>query len=438
MIKSDNLPKLVSPWNALTISKLVDSAGRTRSSDIIFVDAPDTSTWLHRPAKSLTYFALSKDSQRFASQLTALGIKQGDAVMLMLPNAVEFPVACLGAMLAGMVPVPVSIGLSPEHLRIIAELSNAKAIITVSKLADIDLATIARSLAAQVFSIRAVASFGIDVPAGVVSLEGWDEADLALVNDASSLKSDNANLITVEFVGDTPRALVRTQSQLIAEAMALSSTSQVGSKSTVISTIIPGSAFSFISNVVLPILVRAQMNFHGVFSSQTLLQQIKASSHICLIAPLAAEEGIAELAQDIQKNIDTCILLRRLEKNITSSNTFLSKPIVDVTAIGDAAHICVPRKGKDVTNALPQNWRQPGMRIVEGDILLVKTRIDSENRVSLSGFGVASLNDAPLGSAIEGGLTTEFFAQISEVQTFIPFDALNNFIEPELGAKSAA
>ena len=438
MTPSSTLPKLVSPWSGLTVSRLIESAGRTRASDIIFVDAPDTSTWLHRPARSLTYEALSKETRRFASQMMALGLKHGESVLVLLPNAVEFPIACLGAMLAGMVPVPVAVGTSVDRLRGIAELCNAKAIITVSKLAELDLASLARDLASQVFSVRAVASFGCTLPDGVVSLDDWDEADLAPVGEFPSLGTDDVNLISVECIKDTPRALARTQSQLIAEAMALSSTAQISSKTSVISTIVPGSAFSFISSIILPILVRAQMHFHGVFSSKTLVQQIKASANLCLIAPLAAEEGLSELSPLIQQNINSYILLNRLENSLDPHMTFLLNNSVDVTAIGDAAHLAIPRRGKTMRGALPQNWRQPGLRIVEGDILLVKSTIDEQNRLSLSGFGVASELNAPLGSSIEGELSTEFYAQKAEGQTFVPFEKMDDFVGEELNKKSAA
>jgi mycobactin salicyl-AMP ligase len=444
MTPAITLPRLVSPWNGLTISKLVESASRTRCNDIAFVDAPDTSIWLHRPARSLNYKALREQTHLFARQLTTLGLKRGETVMLLLPNAVEFPIACLGAMLAGFVPVPVSIALSFEQLRQVAERTHAKAIITVAHVLDVELANRARDIAAQVFSIKAVASFGENIPDGVVSLDNWDEVDLAPLNESAALNIDDKSLINVEFIGKTPRALARTQGQIMAETIALSSTAQIDSKSSIINTILPSSAFSFISSIALPIISRAQMHFHGLFSSKTLIQQIKAIQHIktcsnaILIAPLAAEEGLAELSEDIQKGLNRCILLRRLEKNLNPQTTFLPIPVIDVTAIGDAAHLCIPRKSKDMRGALPQNWRQPGMRVVESDILLVKTRIDAENRLSLSGFGVASLSDAPLGSAIEGGLTTEFYAQNGEGQTFIPFEMMTDFVEPVTGKQSAA
>jgi AMP-binding enzyme len=444
MTPSITLPSLVSPWNALSISKLVESASRTRGNDIAFIDAPDTSTWLHRPARSLNYKTLRDETRWFARQLTTLGLNRGDAIMLIMPNAVEFPIACLGAMLGGFVPVPVSIACTHEHMRLVAERSNAKAIITVARVLELELANRARDIAAQVFSIKAVACFGGNIPDGVVSLENWDEADLAPLNENVSLSIDDKSLISVEFIGKTPRALARTQGQIIAEAIALSSTAQIDSKSSIINTIIPSSAFSFISSIALPILARAQMHFHGLFSSKTLIQQIKAihqinnCPNITLIAPLAAEEGLADLEQTIQERLNKCILLRRLEKKLEPQTAFLSTPVIDVTAIGDAAHLSIPRKISGMRGALPQNWRQPGMRVVESDILLVKTRIDAENRLSLSGFGVAGLNDAPLGSAIEAGLKTEFHAQNGEAQTFIPFEMLNDFVEPETSAKSAA
>ncbi len=440
LTSTTNLPRLISPWNDITFPKLVESTARSRGDDIAYIDAPDTRSWLYRPARALTYRLLAQEVTKFACQLATLGLKRGDALMMVLPNAVEFPIACLGAMMAGIVPVPVSLGLAPERIRQIAELTNAQAIVTVSKLAEISPAMMMRDIAAQVFSIRAVASFGADVPDGVVALDEWDEADLNGLEPASALGRDDISLISVEFADEVPRALARTQSQLIAEAVALSSTAHIGAKWRIVNTIVPGSAFSVISSVALPILVRAQLHFHGVFASETLIQQIKSSPGIALIAPQAVEPGIVELAEKLQGSLGARVLLHRLEHGtrVTPPDPALDGRVVDVTALGEAGHFVIPRPAPGKIGPLPQNWRQPGTRVVESDMLLLKARIGTDSRITLSGFGAANPLGTAAGSSMEGGILTEILAHSGEGQTFVPFEEAELLEASDEANRSAA
>ena len=182
-----SLPRLIAPWNALTLSKLLESAARSRGDDIAYIDAHDTQNWLHRSACGYNYRDLAQAARNFARKLITMGLKRGDTVMLVLPNAVEFPIAAYGAMMVGIVPVLASITYTPEKLRQIAELSDAKAIITIAKIGDVELASTMRSIALQVYSIKAIASFGADLPEGVIALDSWEEADLDDINDHQPL-----------------------------------------------------------------------------------------------------------------------------------------------------------------------------------------------------------------------------------------------------------
>lgn len=56
----------------------------------------------------LSYGALAEKVRRFASGLSNLGLKQGERILIVLPDRVEWPIAFLGAMYAGLVPIPVN------------------------------------------------------------------------------------------------------------------------------------------------------------------------------------------------------------------------------------------------------------------------------------------------------------------------------------------
>ncbi len=71
-----------------------------------------------------SYSALKAAVLGTGQGLLQAGLHPGDIVLMRLGNTVEFPIAYLGAIAVGIVPVPTSSQLTePETARIIAELS---------------------------------------------------------------------------------------------------------------------------------------------------------------------------------------------------------------------------------------------------------------------------------------------------------------------------
>ncbi len=69
-----------------------------------------------------TYAALSQAVSGIARGLHDLGFKPGDRVLLRLSNQVEFPLAYLGAITAGLVPVPTSAQLTQAEITTISQM----------------------------------------------------------------------------------------------------------------------------------------------------------------------------------------------------------------------------------------------------------------------------------------------------------------------------
>ena len=419
------LPPLISPWNGLTFARLAQAMARSRGDQVAFVDAPDTQAWLGRLPKQVTSRMFGQLVSEFAAKLTGLGLRCGDTALLLLPNSTDFPVAFVGALAAGIVPVPLSLALPPDLIREAAILVDAQAIITVSRLGDLRPASALRDVAGRVFSIRAVAAFGGECPDGVVDLDAWDAGDLKAPDPDRALAADETSLITLEFHDLEPRALARTQSQLIAETIALTSTAQIAPRARILNMLMPASAFGVVASVALPLLVRAEVQCHGLFSTRTLVRQVEAAPGIAIIAPARIEAGLVELSEAIATRPGASILLQRLELGDIQrpSSRCLPGRVVDVTAIGEAGHYLVPRTITGRRGALPQNWRQPGTRVVESDTLLIQARIGESGTLALRGYGVPHrLGGAP-GDAILDGLATSFFAEQREGQTFEPYSA---------------
>lgn len=83
-----------------------------------------------------SYAALAQRVDRMASALRAAGITQEQRVLLCLLDTVDFPTAFLGAIKAGIVPVPLNTLLTAEDYRWMLEDSRAAAVMVSGELSD--------------------------------------------------------------------------------------------------------------------------------------------------------------------------------------------------------------------------------------------------------------------------------------------------------------
>jgi acyl-CoA synthetase (AMP-forming)/AMP-acid ligase II len=90
---------------------------------------------------SFSYTAVERMTARFGGALQALGLRKGDRVALILPNNDDFVLCFLGAIRAGIVPVPIyppmALGALQAYLdntRHIVAKSGARTIVTTSKI----------------------------------------------------------------------------------------------------------------------------------------------------------------------------------------------------------------------------------------------------------------------------------------------------------------
>lgn len=85
----------------------------------------------------LTYAQLNKSSQQFAAYLqNYLQLEKGSRVALMMPNLLQYPVACFGVLRAGLVVVNVNPLYTPDELTHQINDSGAETLIVLSNFAD--------------------------------------------------------------------------------------------------------------------------------------------------------------------------------------------------------------------------------------------------------------------------------------------------------------
>lgn len=85
--------------------------------------------------KELTFGEIDKLSQDFGAYLQSRGLEQGDRVALMMPNMLQYPIALLGALRAGLVVVNTNPLYTPREMLHQFTDSGAKAIVIVENFA---------------------------------------------------------------------------------------------------------------------------------------------------------------------------------------------------------------------------------------------------------------------------------------------------------------
>ena len=85
--------------------------------------------------KSLTYAELDAASNAFAAHLQSLGLEKGDRVALMMPNILQYPVAMVAVLRAGLTVVNVNPLYTPRELEHQLNDSGAKAIVILENFA---------------------------------------------------------------------------------------------------------------------------------------------------------------------------------------------------------------------------------------------------------------------------------------------------------------
>jgi benzoate-CoA ligase len=171
------LPPVPPPGRQFNFAHHLIERNRGRAAKAAFVDDRGT----------LTYGALEERIRRFASALLAAGVRREERVLLLMHDNVDWPVAFLGAMYAGIVPVAVNTLLAPDDHAYMLQHSRAQAAVISSALWP----TLQAALARGGHEVKTVVASGDPVP-GAMSFEAFLEAHAPLAAPAATGCDDPA------------------------------------------------------------------------------------------------------------------------------------------------------------------------------------------------------------------------------------------------------
>ncbi len=150
----------------LAIERGIDAAGGEQTAYVT-------------PRESLTYEQLRRQSNRMGHLLRDLGVRREQRVLLVLDDTIAFPIAFLGALRIGAVPVPVSVRETAENFRHFIEDSYAEVVVC-----DADMLPSLRAALAD----RDVRFLARGAHTGAIELDGAVELDGALAAQEDELE----------------------------------------------------------------------------------------------------------------------------------------------------------------------------------------------------------------------------------------------------------
>ncbi len=292
---SDRTDPTFSPQHAVSPSAATHNA--SPSLDDIFrrlvarnpslpalVDPPDKRRVTTEAPSGLTYDEADLVVSSLATEFVNSGLPAGSVIAVQLPNTVEFMLTVLAAFRAGLV-----VALLPQLWRK-ADLSaalnrtSARAIVTMGSIDGVNHADLAMNAAVEAFSIRHVFGFGTDLPEGMTRLDISEvQPDKFVpfpVQDAR-----RAAVITFDATPDGPRAIPRTQLNLIAGGLANCLESGVSQGATMLSAMHPSSFAGLTSSLVLWLLSGGTLVLHHPFDAAVLERQLSEEKCTAFVAP---------------------------------------------------------------------------------------------------------------------------------------------------------
>ena len=338
-----------------TLDDLFRRAGVRHPDMVALADPLNRESFTCGAPRNLTYAQADRAISALAARLRRLGLQTDMVVALQLPNTVESVIALLAVLRAGMIAVPLPLLWRHQEMVAALRMAGAKAIVASTRIGSTRHAEIAMQVAADVFPIRFVCSFGNDVPDGVMPLDDiFGPADSDFVQPSVRPGNAAAHIAVVTFdVGtDGVRAVARNHNELIAGGLAAHLECGAPLDAAHLSTI-PLGSFAGLALTVMPwLLGGSTLNLHHGFDPDTFAAQCRMQNNGTVVLPGPV---LASLAQTDRLGTPAAIvaLWRSPERLAQDAPWQGEERLVDVACFGETGLIAGLRGSDGRAHSLP-------------------------------------------------------------------------------------
>lgn len=374
---------------ATTLDNLLRRAVERRPDAIALADPPNRQSFTDGAARRLTYAETDRIVSAIAARLRKLGLPRDAVVGIQLPNTVESVLALLGVLRAGMIAAPLP--LLWRRAEAVAALGglDAKAIITTSRAGEFRPCALAIEVAASVFSIRHVMSFGTNLADGVISLDNALQNASPLDTPAEPERDHPAAhlaVVTFDVTSGGIFPVARNHAELIAGGIATLLEGGIVPDARMLGCCAT-SSFAGLALTVMPWLISGGMlSLHHGFDANAFAAQSRVDHCDTVVVPGALVPQLTEAGLLAYDDLKSVITYWRAPERLAMSPAWqrANATLTDMLAFGETAVIGSRRDTDGVTVPLPAGSVM-APRDTPGAIMAAETARTATGTVALRG-----------------------------------------------------
>jgi hypothetical protein len=271
----------------MTLDDLFRRALERHPDALALTDPPDREYVTDGAPRRVTYAQADRAISAIAQALRGFGLAADSIVGVQLPNTVESVLVLLGVLRAGMVVAPIPVLWRTTEMTATLGRIGARALISCRRVGSLDHCELAMQVAAETFAIRFVASFGEELPDGIVPLDGifFDTSAVAPVVERGGHPADHAAVVTFDVTSGGIVPLARNHVQLVAAGSAVLSETGMAADAVILAAFATSSFAGLAAAVVPWLLTGGTLVLHQPFSPAIFLSQRTGEHCDVVVAP---------------------------------------------------------------------------------------------------------------------------------------------------------
>lgn len=294
---------------ATTLDDAFRRAAARRPGALALADPPNRESFTDGPPRRLTYAEADRVVSAISAQLRRLGLQTDAIVGIQLANTIESVLTILGVLRAGLIALPLPLLWRRADMGRALGQAGARAVITNSRIGDFDSCAMAMQVAADVFPIRHVCSFGRYLPDGVIALD--DLLQDAAPGSPPEIERDgnpaaHVALVTFDVTPDGLIAVARNHAELIAGGLATLLEGRIEPDARLLGCCATGSFAGLALTMVPWLLSGGTLLLHHGFDDSAFAEQCRQHCPDTVVVPGALVPQMAEaglLAHDGLRNV---------------------------------------------------------------------------------------------------------------------------------------
>jgi AMP-binding enzyme len=351
-----NAPPVVDDGRA-TLDDLFRERVGQAPDRIALADPPNRASVTDGAPRRMTYREADRVIGAMAGRLRQLGLPTDAVVGLQLPNTVEGVLAILGVLRAGMIAAPLPhLWRRAEAVAALGRLG-AKALITIGRIGATDHGALAAEIAAELFSIRHVCSFGEAVADGVVPFDDLFDAEVPAPPSVERAGNPAAHVavVTWDVTSRGMVAMARSHNALKAGALAVLAVAEVPQNAAILTACPPTSFAGLALGPLLWLLRGGTLSLHQPFDGETFAAQCRDEQSDTVVVPGTLLPRFAQAGLLGHDELRSVLALWRAPERLATS-PFCRRDgvcVADVMTFGKTGLIATRRDAKGAPTPIP-------------------------------------------------------------------------------------